>query len=232
MSRIPALTVEQAPAASVPLLEGVQKAFGILPNVFKTLAHSPAALGSYLQFSQAFGTNSLSAVEREAIALAVTQVNECEYCLAAHTMFGAKAGMSAEDMRNARDGYLRWGAAGKARQLEELYPHLREAASLPGPTSTIEAPLEQLDLAAVMKAAIAITAAVENMDGAIPAAMETAAGKAATSAVENTASTVETTTSAMTTTSSSTAMTTTVNLGGEPVGHVFGRRCSARIDQR
>lgn len=106
MSRIPALTLDQAPAASLPLLEGVKKSMGIVPNVFKTLAHSPAALGSYLQFSQAFGKNSLSAVERESIALATSQVNECEYCLAAHTLFGGKAGLSAEAIRSARDGEL------------------------------------------------------------------------------------------------------------------------------
>ncbi|MGV8918414.1 MAG: carboxymuconolactone decarboxylase family protein [Pseudomonas sp.] len=106
MSRISALSIEQAPAASVPQLEGVKKAFGILPNVFKTLAHSPAALAGYLQFNQAFGKNSLSNAEREAVALAVSQVNECEYCLAAHTMFGSKAGLSAEAIRSARDGNL------------------------------------------------------------------------------------------------------------------------------
>ena len=106
MSRIPALTVEQAPAASVPHLEGVQKAFGILPNVFKTMAHSPAALAAQLQFNQAFSKNSLSTVERDVINLAVSQVNECEYCLAAHTLFGSKAGLSAEDIRRARDGVL------------------------------------------------------------------------------------------------------------------------------
>lgn len=106
MSRIPALSLEQAPAASVPLLEGVQKGFGKLPNVFKTLAHSPAALGGYLQFSQAFGKNSLSPAERESIALATSQVNGCEYCLAAHSLFGGKAGLSAEAIRSARDGDL------------------------------------------------------------------------------------------------------------------------------
>jgi uncharacterized peroxidase-related enzyme len=106
MPRIPALTLEQAPAASVPLLENVKKSIGMLPNVFTTLAHSPAALGSYLQASQAFGKASLSAVERESIALATSQLNECEYCLAAHTLFGGKAGMSAEAIRSARDGKL------------------------------------------------------------------------------------------------------------------------------
>lgn len=106
MPRISALSLEQAPTASVPLLEGVKKGFGILPNVFRTLAHSPAALGGYLQFSQAFGKNSLSASERESIALATSQVNGCEYCLAAHTLFGGKAGLSADAIRSARDGDL------------------------------------------------------------------------------------------------------------------------------
>ncbi|MDB5981803.1 MAG: alkylhydroperoxidase [Pseudomonas sp.] len=106
MPRIPALTLEQAPAASVPLLENVKKSIGMLPNVFTTLAHSPAALGSYLQASQAFGKASLNKVELESIALATSQLNECEYCLAAHTLFGGKAGMSAEAIRSARDGQL------------------------------------------------------------------------------------------------------------------------------
>ena len=53
MTRISILTAEQTPDASRPLLEGVKKAFGGVPNVFKVLAHSPAVLGTYLQFHQA-----------------------------------------------------------------------------------------------------------------------------------------------------------------------------------
>src|SRR5262249_17746400 len=52
-------------------------------------------------------------------------------------------------LRNARYGYLRWGADGKVRQLDTLYPHLRHDGPFPGPTSTIEAPVESLDLATV-----------------------------------------------------------------------------------
>jgi PAS domain S-box-containing protein len=52
-------------------------------------------------------------------------------------------------LRDARYGYLRWEAAGKVQQLDELYPHLKEEG--PGPTSTIGAPVEQLDLATVIK---------------------------------------------------------------------------------
>src|ERR1700726_1255600 len=59
-------------------------------------------------------------------------------------------------LRNARYGYLRWGAAGKVRQLEELYPHLREEAPAPAPDSTIGTSVEQLDLGTVMKASQAV----------------------------------------------------------------------------
>jgi hypothetical protein len=47
-------------------------------------------------------------------------------------------------LRNARYGYLRWGADGKVRQLDTLYPHLRHDGPCPGPTSTIEAPVDSL----------------------------------------------------------------------------------------
>ncbi len=59
-------------------------------------------------------------------------------------------------LREARYGYLRWEAAGKVRQLEELYPQLREETSAPGSTSTIGAPVEQLELATVVKVSQAI----------------------------------------------------------------------------
>ena len=51
---------------------------------------------------------------------------------------------------NARQGYLRWGADGKVRQLDRLHPRLRQDERAPGPTGTIEAPVEHLDLATVL----------------------------------------------------------------------------------
>ncbi len=106
MTRITALTLDQAPAGSRPLLESVQRSLGFLPNVFKTLAHAPAALNGYLALSQALAKSSLSAAERETIALAASQTNGCEYCLAAHSVFAGKAGLDAEAIRGARDGRL------------------------------------------------------------------------------------------------------------------------------
>ena len=55
-------------------------------------------------------------------------------------------------LQDARYGYLRWGADGKVRQLERLHPHLRDAPVPASPTTTIGAPVEQLDVGTVLKA--------------------------------------------------------------------------------
>ena len=60
-------------------------------------------------------------------------------------------------LRDARYGYLRWGADGKVRQLDQLYPQLREAEPVSGPTGTIGAPVEHLDLATVIKVSQAVS---------------------------------------------------------------------------
>ena len=123
MSRINTLSLEHATDTTRPLLEGVQKKIGFLPNVFKTLAHAPAVLSSYLQQSATLGKTSLSATEKEAIFLATSQVNGCDYCLAAHTVFAGKAGLSAQDILSARDGQLN-AFATLARQITESRGHL------------------------------------------------------------------------------------------------------------
>ncbi|VVM43101.1 hypothetical protein PS662_00400 [Pseudomonas fluorescens] len=123
MSRINTLSLEHATDTTRPLLEGVQKKIGFLPNVFKTLAHAPAVLSSYLQQSATLGKTSLSATEKEAIFLATSQVNGCDYCLAAHTLFAGKAGLSAQDILSARNGQLD-AFATLARQITESRGHL------------------------------------------------------------------------------------------------------------
>ena len=60
---------------------------------------------------------------------------------------------------NARDGYLRWGAAGKVRQLDRLYPHLT-APEGHRPTATIGSPVQQVDLASVVKASQAVSSEI------------------------------------------------------------------------
>jgi PAS domain S-box-containing protein len=60
-------------------------------------------------------------------------------------------------LQKSRDGYFRWGAAGKVRQLDEMYPHLQKEEPALGPTSTIGAKVEHLDLATVIKVSQAVS---------------------------------------------------------------------------
>ena len=81
-------TVDDAPAASHALLYGVKKQIGSVPNLFRLVANSPAALQGYLGLSGALGGGSLPAATRERIALAIAEINGCGYCLSAHTYLG------------------------------------------------------------------------------------------------------------------------------------------------
>jgi uncharacterized peroxidase-related enzyme len=89
MSRIPAhASIDTAPAAAKPLLEAVNKQLGFVPNLFRVVANSPAALEGYLGMSGALAKGKLPAQTRERVALAVAQINGCNYCLSAHSEMG------------------------------------------------------------------------------------------------------------------------------------------------
>lgn len=89
MSRIPTpATIADAPAQSQPLLEAVNKQLGVVPNLFRLVSNSPAALEGYVSLSGALAKGRLPAPTRERIALAVAEINGCDYCLSAHTYLG------------------------------------------------------------------------------------------------------------------------------------------------
>jgi uncharacterized peroxidase-related enzyme len=96
------------PASAEPkakaLLPGVQRRFGSIPNLMRVLAGNPAVLGAYLNFSGALAGGRLGARLLEQIALTVAEVNGCDYCLAAHTQLGKRAGLGAMDILAARVG--------------------------------------------------------------------------------------------------------------------------------
>ncbi len=89
MSRIPtSATVADAPEKSRPLLDAVKGQLGSVPNMFRLISTSPHALEGYLGMSGALGKGALPAATRERIALAVAEVNGCDYCLSAHSSMG------------------------------------------------------------------------------------------------------------------------------------------------
>ncbi|MEQ9326824.1 MAG: carboxymuconolactone decarboxylase family protein [Rhodospirillales bacterium] len=98
-------SIEAAPAASQPLLEGVKKQLGSVPNLFRITANSPAALGGYLGLHGALSKGSLDGQTRERIALAVAEINGCDYCLSAHSYIGKNlAKLDESEIAANRDG--------------------------------------------------------------------------------------------------------------------------------
>ena len=87
MSRIFIPTRDASPEKSKPLLDAVERQLGVVPNLFRLVGTSPAALEGYLGLNGALG-RTLDAKTREGIALAVAQANGCDYCLSAHTYLG------------------------------------------------------------------------------------------------------------------------------------------------
>ena len=89
MSHIPTpATIDDAPEAARSTLEAVQKQLGSVPNIFRIVSNSPAALAGYVGLNGALAKGKLSPATRERIALAVAEINGCDYCLAAHTYLG------------------------------------------------------------------------------------------------------------------------------------------------
>lgn len=84
------------------LLDGVKAQVGAVPNLFRVLAHAPAALDAYLGLGAALSGSRFDAALREQIALAVAECNQCDYCLSAHTFIGRKTGLSEAALSEAR----------------------------------------------------------------------------------------------------------------------------------
>ncbi len=104
MSRIKALVNHEVDTETAATLTAIGKKLGMVPNLFSTLAHAPAALNSYLSFSENLGKGELTAKQREIVALAVAQYNQCQYCLSAHSLMGKGAGLTGDDIAKARNG--------------------------------------------------------------------------------------------------------------------------------
>ncbi|NRD75781.1 carboxymuconolactone decarboxylase family protein [Shewanella sp. VB17] len=104
MANVNLVEIEHASDAQKLLFKKIEGAFGVVPNMFKAIGHSPAALESMWTSFGALGKGSISTALGELIAVLVADINRCEYCLSAHTVLGKNAGVSAEDMASAQRG--------------------------------------------------------------------------------------------------------------------------------
>ncbi len=104
MSRLTIPTRDEVPEASKPVLDAVEKQLGVVPNMFRLISSSPTTLQGFAANNAALG-KTLDVKTRERIAIAVAQVNACNYCLSAHTYLGLNlAKISAEEIELNRKG--------------------------------------------------------------------------------------------------------------------------------
>lgn len=102
MTTITVPTREEVSVRNQALFDDLKKGLGMVPNLYATFALSETALATYLALQNA--KSSISGKGREVVNLVVSQVNECEYCLAAHTMLGKLNGFTDEEIIEIRHG--------------------------------------------------------------------------------------------------------------------------------
>lgn len=93
-----------APEAAKPLLEQAKKNLGMIPNLERVMAESPALLEGYVHLWELFDTTSLSPIERQVVYQTANFENQCEYCVPWHTKLSQIAGMAANEIEALRQG--------------------------------------------------------------------------------------------------------------------------------
>jgi uncharacterized peroxidase-related enzyme len=104
MPRIDTVEITQADSETQALYTRLAEKFGWTPNLVRTMAVSPAVLNAYIAFGRSMSRSSLPQGLREQIGLTVSELNQCQYCLAAHTEFGKMAGLGDGEIAEGRKG--------------------------------------------------------------------------------------------------------------------------------
>jgi uncharacterized peroxidase-related enzyme len=97
MSNLKVVTREQAAPQIQGIFDALKSKVGMVPNLYAFIANSAITLPAYLAFDEALGKGVFNAKERQAIFLAVSQVNDCHYCQSAHTAIAKMNGFSEEE---------------------------------------------------------------------------------------------------------------------------------------
>jgi AhpD family alkylhydroperoxidase len=96
--------VSSAPEASRPTLGAIEKAWGFVPNLHRVLAEAPAALEGYATLFGIFDKTSFSPAERQVVYLTANYENECQYCMAGHSVLAKMAHLPEQAIQALRDG--------------------------------------------------------------------------------------------------------------------------------
>ena len=102
MKSITVPSYDQVSPPNQALFDNLKKGLGLVPNLYATFARSDTALATYLALQNA--KSSLSPKARKVINLVVSQINSCQYCLAAHTALGKMVGFTPDQIIEIRRG--------------------------------------------------------------------------------------------------------------------------------
>lgn len=104
MDRVTPITKEKASPAVKDIYQNIEKKLGRIPNIFLNMGNSPAVLQGYFALNDAADKTSLSPKLREQIALVVSQTNDCNYCLSAHSAIAKSTDLNEDSILQARKG--------------------------------------------------------------------------------------------------------------------------------
>ena len=129
MARLPMINPEHATEKARDLLQAVQAKLGLVPNMTRVMANSPAVLSAYIGSSTALDGANLSAKIRERIALGTAEANRCEYCLSVHSAIGKLVGLSDAEILDSRRAQAADGKGFAAVQFSRLLVEKQGAVS-------------------------------------------------------------------------------------------------------
>lgn len=121
------VNLSNAPAESKTVLEGVQKKYGMIPNLMGVFANNPEALKAYVSLSGNLSASGLNELEQQVVALTASRENSCAYCMAAHSAISTMSKLDEKIIQQ-----LRAGEALSDKKLEALRTFTKRVVSAKG----------------------------------------------------------------------------------------------------
>ncbi|GJM30772.1 MAG: alkyl hydroperoxide reductase AhpD [Cyclobacteriaceae bacterium] len=128
MRNLEILSKHQVAPETQQIFDNLKGKLGMVPNLYATAANSHYGLTALLQLEETLKKGELTAKEVEAVALAVAQTNNCQYCLSAHTAVGKMLGFTEEDTLDLRSGGV---VDPKLQALTSLAREITESRGVP-----------------------------------------------------------------------------------------------------
>jgi len=104
MSEFTIHNIESAPAKAGETLQQVKDNYGFVPNLMGVMAAAPAELQAYLSLNELFSQTSFSPTEQQVVLLTVSEYNQCEYCVSAHSAIAGMQNVPEDVVQAIRDG--------------------------------------------------------------------------------------------------------------------------------